>query len=34
VSLNREFQDLSYIAMYLTGAPFAIGNGFQQVDAA
>jgi hypothetical protein len=34
VSLNGEFQDLSYTAMYLTRAPFAIGNGFQQVDAA
>lgn len=34
VSLNGEFQDLSYTALYLTGAPFAIWNGFQQVDAA
>lgn len=34
VSLNGEFQNLSYTALYLTGAPFAIWNGFQQVDAA
>lgn len=34
VSLNGEYQDLSYTALYLTGAPFAIWNGFQQVDAA
>jgi hypothetical protein len=34
VSLNGEFQDLSYTALYLTGVPFAIWNGFQQVDAA
>ncbi|MEM8573991.1 MAG: polysaccharide deacetylase family protein [Pseudomonadota bacterium] len=32
VSLNGEFQNLSYTAAYLTGAPFAIWNGFQQVD--
>ena len=34
VSLNGEYQDLFYTALYLTGAPFAIWNGFQQVDAA
>ncbi|HML92294.1 MAG TPA: polysaccharide deacetylase family protein [Methyloceanibacter sp.] len=34
VSLNGEFQKLSYTSLYLTGAPFAIWNGFQQVDAA
>jgi hypothetical protein len=34
VSLNGKFQDRSSTALYLTGAPFAIWNGFQQVDAA
>jgi len=34
VSLDGEYQDLSYTALYLSGAPFAIWNGFQRVDAA
>ncbi len=34
VSLNGEYQDLSYAALCLSGAPFAIWNGFQRVDAA
>ncbi|ODS00850.1 hypothetical protein AUC68_12935 [Methyloceanibacter methanicus] len=34
VSLNGEYQSLTYTALYLTGAPFAIWNGFQRVDAA
>ena len=34
LSLNGEYHDLSYTALYLSGAPFAIWNGFQLVDAA
>jgi peptidoglycan/xylan/chitin deacetylase (PgdA/CDA1 family) len=34
VSLNGEYQSLTYTALYLSGAPFALRNGFQQVDAA
>lgn len=34
VSLNGEYQSLTYTALYLSGAPFALWNRFQQVDAA
>lgn len=34
VSLNGDYQSLMYTALYLSGAPFALWNGFQQVNAA
>ena len=34
VSLNGDYQSLTYTALYLSGAPFALWNGFQQVNAA
>ena len=34
VSLNGEYQSLNYTELYLSGAPFALVNRFQQVDAA
>jgi len=34
VSLNGEFQSLTYTALYLSGAPFALWNRLQQVNAA
>jgi peptidoglycan/xylan/chitin deacetylase (PgdA/CDA1 family) len=34
VSLNGEYQSLTYTALYLSGAPFALWNRFQQIDAA
>ena len=34
VSLNGEYQSLTYTSLYLSGAPFALWNRFQQVDAA
>lgn len=34
VSLNDEYQSLTYTQLYLSGAPFALVNHFQQVDAA
>ena len=34
VSLNGDFQSLTYTALYLSGAPFALWNKFQQVNAA
>jgi peptidoglycan/xylan/chitin deacetylase (PgdA/CDA1 family) len=34
VSLNGEYQSLTYTALYLSGAPFALVNRFQQVSAA
>jgi peptidoglycan/xylan/chitin deacetylase (PgdA/CDA1 family) len=34
VSLNGDYQSLTYTALYLSGAPFALWNRFQQVDAA
>jgi len=34
VSLNGEYQSLTYTALYLSGAPFALWNRFQQVNAA
>ncbi len=34
VSLNGEYQSLTYTELYLSGAPFALVNRFQQVDAA
>ena len=34
VSLNGDYQSLTYTAVYLSGAPFALWNGFQQVSAA
>jgi peptidoglycan/xylan/chitin deacetylase (PgdA/CDA1 family) len=34
VSLNGEYQSLTYTALYLSGAPFALWNRFQQVSAA
>jgi len=33
VSLNGDYQSLTYTALYLSGAPFALWNGFQQVNA-
>ncbi len=34
VSLNGEYQSLTYTALYLSGAPFALWNRFQHVNAA
>ena len=34
VSLNGEYQSLTYTALCLSGAPFAMWNRFQQVNAA
>jgi peptidoglycan/xylan/chitin deacetylase (PgdA/CDA1 family) len=34
VSLNGDYQSLTYTALYLSGAPFALWNGFQHVNAA
>jgi peptidoglycan/xylan/chitin deacetylase (PgdA/CDA1 family) len=34
VSMNGDYQSLAYTALYLSGAPFALWNGFQQVNAA
>jgi peptidoglycan/xylan/chitin deacetylase (PgdA/CDA1 family) len=34
VSLNGEYQSTTYTALYLSGAPFALWNRFQQVNAA
>jgi peptidoglycan/xylan/chitin deacetylase (PgdA/CDA1 family) len=34
VSLHGEYQSLAYTAVYLSGAPFALWNRFQQVNAA
>jgi len=34
VPLSGEYQSLTYTALYLSGAPFALWNGFQHVDAA
>ena len=34
VLLNGDYQSLSYTALYLSGAPFALWNGFQHVNAA
>ena len=34
VSLNGDYQSLTYTALYLSGAPFAPINGFREVDAA
>jgi peptidoglycan/xylan/chitin deacetylase (PgdA/CDA1 family) len=34
VSLNGDYQSLTYTELYLSGAPFALVNRFQQVDAA
>ncbi len=34
VSLNGDYQSLAYTELYLTGAPFALWNRFQQVSAA
>ena len=34
VSLNGDYQSLTYTALYLSGAPFALWNRFRQVDAA
>ena len=34
VSLNGDYQSLTYTALYLSGAPFALWNGFQQINAA
>jgi len=34
VSLNGEYQSLTYTALYLSGAPFALRNRFQHVNAA
>lgn len=34
VSLNGDYQSLTYTALCLSGTPFALWNGFQQVDAA
>jgi len=34
VSLNGDYQSLRYLDMFLSGAPFALWNGFRRVDAA
>ncbi|MGB6346379.1 MAG: polysaccharide deacetylase family protein [Methyloceanibacter sp.] len=34
VALNGDYQSLTYTALYLSGAPFALWNGLQQVRAA
>jgi peptidoglycan/xylan/chitin deacetylase (PgdA/CDA1 family) len=34
VSLSGDYQSLTYTALYLSGAPFALWNRFQHVDAA
>jgi peptidoglycan/xylan/chitin deacetylase (PgdA/CDA1 family) len=34
VSLNGDYQSLAYTELYLSGAPFALWNRFQQVSAA
>lgn len=34
VSLNGDFQSLKYTALYLTGAPFALWNGFRKLNVA
>lgn len=34
VSLNGDFQSLKYTALYLTGAPFALWNGFRRLNVA
>lgn len=34
ISLNGEYQSLTYTALYLSGAPFALWNGFRAVNAA
>lgn len=34
VSLNGDYESLRYLDLYLTGAPFALWNGFRKVDAA
>ena len=34
VSLSGEYQSLTYTALYLSGAPFALWNRFQRVNAA
>ncbi len=34
VSLNGDFQSIDFISLYLSGAPFALWNGFQKVNAA
>jgi len=34
VTLSGDYQSLTYTALYLSGAPFALWNGFQHVDAA
>lgn len=34
VSLNGAYQSLLYTRLYLTGAPFALWNGFRKIDAA
>ena len=34
VSLNGDYQSLTYTALYLSGAPFALRNRFRQVNAA
>jgi peptidoglycan/xylan/chitin deacetylase (PgdA/CDA1 family) len=34
VSLNGDYQSLTYTALYLSGAPFALYNGFREVYAA
>lgn len=34
VSLNGDFQSLTYTGLYLSGAPFALYNGFREVNAA
>jgi peptidoglycan/xylan/chitin deacetylase (PgdA/CDA1 family) len=34
VSLNGDYQSLRYLDLFLTGAPFALWNGFRRVDAA
>jgi len=33
VSLNGDYQSLTYTTVYLSGVPLAMWNGFQQVNA-
>ena len=33
VSLNGDYQSLTYTALYLSGAPFALWNRFRQINA-
>ena len=34
VSLNGDYQSLAFTEVFLSGGPFALWNGFKQVNAA